>query len=153
MARSRVELFEQIRRDRRVEGLSIHQLSQRFGVHRRTVRQALSSALPPPRKQYAPRPHPAIDEYAQVIDGWLIGDREVPRKQRHTARWVWQRLVAEYGATCSEVTVSRYVAGRKRELELARVEVSVPQTHLAGAEAEVDFGVGMSTPSGPTVMA
>ena len=45
--------------------------------------------------------------YAAVIDGWLLADRDVPRKQRHTARRVWQRLVAEHGATVAEVTVSR----------------------------------------------
>jgi hypothetical protein len=50
---------------------------------------------------------------------------------------VWQRLVAEHGATVSEVTVSRYVALRRVELGLDSVEVSVPQTHAPGAEAEV----------------
>ena len=140
MARSRVELFEQIRKDRRAGGASIRELADRHRVHRRTVRQALESAVPPPRKPYPQRPRPAIDGYADVIDAWLAADREVPRKQRHTARRVWQRLVAEHGATCSEVTVSRYVAHRRAELGLDRVEVAVPQTHLAGAEAEVDFG-------------
>jgi hypothetical protein len=75
-----------------------------------------------------------------VIDGWLLADTDVPRKQRHTARRVWQRLVAEHGAALSEVTVSRYVARRRGDLGLDRAEVSVPQAHLAGAEAEVDFG-------------
>jgi transposase len=140
VARSRVELFEGIRRDRRVEGLSIRELAERHRVHRRPVRQALASAMPPPRKEYPPRPHPAIDSYAELIDAWLLADREVPKKQRHTARRVWQRLVAEHGATCSEVTVSRYVARRRRELGLITVEVAVPQTHPPGAEAEVDFG-------------
>jgi hypothetical protein len=91
MARSRVELFEQIRRDRRVEDLSIRELADRHHVHRRTVRDALENAVPPPRKGY---PRPAIDPYVEVIDAWLLADREVPRKQRHTARRVWQRLVA-----------------------------------------------------------
>jgi transposase len=140
VARSRVELFEQIRKDRRVEGTSIRELAGRHHVHRRTVRQALDSAVPPPRKVYPQRRRPAIDAYALVIDGWLLADRQVPRKQRHTARRVWQRLVAEHGATLSEVTVSRYVARRKAELGLDRVEVSVPQAHPPGAEAEVDFG-------------
>jgi hypothetical protein len=108
--RSRVELFEQIRRDRRIEGLSIRELAERHSVHRRTVRQALASPLPPPRKQYPLRPRPAIEAYVEIVDGWLVADREVPKKQRHTARRIWQRLVAEHGATCSEVTVSRYVA-------------------------------------------
>jgi len=140
VARSRVELFEQIRKDSRAEGASIRELADRHHVHRRTVRQALASAVPPPRKAYPPRPRPAIDAYAPVIDGWLLADKDAPRKQRHTARRVWQRLVAEHGATLSEVTVSRYVARRRTELGLDRAEVSVPQAHLPGAEAEVDFG-------------
>lgn len=140
MARSRVELFEQIRRDRRVEELSIRELAERHSVHRRTVRQALASAVPPSRKGYARRSRPATDPYVEVVDGWLLADREVPVKQRHTARRIWQRLVAEHGATLAEVTVSRYVARRRVELGLDRIEVAVPQTHPAGAEAEVDFG-------------
>jgi DNA-binding transcriptional regulator YhcF (GntR family) len=49
VARSRMEIFEQIRRDRRLEGVSIRELAERHRVHRRTVRQALVSAVPPPR--------------------------------------------------------------------------------------------------------
>jgi transposase len=135
-----VELFELITKDRRIEGTSIRELAGRHHVHRRTVRQALESAVPPPRRPYAQRPRPAIDAYAAVIDAWMLADKDVPRKQRHTARRVWQRLAAEHGATCSEVTVSRYVARRRAELGLDRVEVSVPQSHVPGAEAEADFG-------------
>jgi transcriptional regulator with XRE-family HTH domain len=50
---SRVELFEQIRRDREREGLSIRALAERHGVHRRAVRQALASALPPAKRRPA----------------------------------------------------------------------------------------------------
>jgi transposase len=140
VARSRVELFEQIRKDRQVEGSSIRELADRHRVHRRTVRQALDSAVPPPRRVYPQRPRPAVDAYAAVIDLWLITDKQVPRKQRHTARRIWQRLVAEHGAALSEVTVSRYVARRRAELGLDHIDVAVPQAHLPGAEAEVDFG-------------
>src|SRR5271168_2048177 len=129
MARSRVELFEQIRRDWRAGESSIRELADRHHVHRRTVRQALASAVPPSRKTYSPRPRPAIGQYAVVIDEWLVADRDVPPKQRHTARRVWQRLVAEQGAGLAEVTVSRYVARRRAELGLDRIEVMVPQAH------------------------
>ena len=78
MARSRVELFEQIRRDWRAGGSSIRELAVRQNVHRRTVRQALASAVPPLRKAYPPRPRPAIGPYAAVIDEWLLADRDVP---------------------------------------------------------------------------
>ena len=45
---SRVQLFADIRHDARVDGLSIRELARKHGVHRRTVRQALASAEPPP---------------------------------------------------------------------------------------------------------
>jgi hypothetical protein len=82
MARSRVELLEQIRRDWRAGGVSVRELAVRHHVHRRTVRQALASAVPPPRKAYPPRPRPALGRSTQVIDEWLLADRDVPRKQR-----------------------------------------------------------------------
>jgi transposase len=149
--RSRVELFEQIRRDRRLEQLSVRELADRHGVHRRTVRQALAAAVPPPRKTYPPRSRPAIEPWVLVIDGWLLADKDAPKKQRHTARRVWQRLVAEHQATLAEVTVSRYVARRRIELGLDQREVSIPQTHLAGAEAEVDFGEFYATIAGAVI--
>src|ERR1700722_10274410 len=140
MARSRVELFEQIRRDWRAGGASVRELAVRHHVHRRTVRQGLARAVALPREGYPPRPRPAIGPYEAIIDAWLLADREVPRKQRHTARRVWQRLVAEHGASGAEVTVSRYVARRRAELGLDKMQVMVPQAHAPGAEAEVDFG-------------
>jgi len=150
--RSRVEVFEEIRRDARLEpSVSVRQLAKRHGVHRRAVRQALASPVPPPRKPYPHRSRPAIDPWVEVIDGWLIGDQGVPRKQRHTARRVWQRLVAEHGAALSEVTVSRYVARRRVELGLATKDVFVSQVHPPGAEAEVDFGEFDTTIAGSTI--
>src|SRR5438046_1626074 len=85
---SRVELFEQIRREREREGLSIRELARRHGVHRRAVRQALAAALPPPRKRPEGRPAPKLGPYRPLIDEWLLADREAPRKQRHTAKRV-----------------------------------------------------------------
>jgi hypothetical protein len=145
MVRSRVELFEEIRR---IGERSIRELSEAHHGHRRTVRQALASAVPPPRKVYPRRPRPAIGAYGEVIDSWLLTDRKVPRKQRHTARRVWQRLVAEHGASVAEVTVSRYVARRRVEIGLDKVVVVVAQTHPPGTEGEVDFGEFYATIGG-----
>ena len=66
--RSRVELFENIRKDWRLDEPSIRELAERHKVHRRTIRQALADAVPPPRKVYPVRPRPAIDEWVAVID-------------------------------------------------------------------------------------
>lgn len=138
----RVELFERIRRDHRLEGLSIRGLADRHGVHRRTVRQALASATPPARKTPA-RVSPRLEPFKQHIDGMLRADLDAPRKQRHTARRVLARLVDEHAATeVSYSTVRDYVARRRPEIvvEAGRaVEGFVPQTHEPGAEAEVDF--------------
>ncbi len=94
---SRVELFATIRRDARVEGLSVRELARRHGVHRRTVRQALEAADPPPRK---PRvsPAPRLDPFKAAIDEMLRVDLEAPRKQRHTARRILARLAEEHEA-------------------------------------------------------
>lgn len=138
--RSRVRLYEQIRRARaQDESVAIRELSRRFEVHRRDVRAALASALPPARKVVV-RPAPKMDAWKPIVDGWLAADGEAPRKQRHTARRVWQRLVSEHDAQIGESTVRRYVARVRAAQELPLAEVKVPQTHPLGAEAEVDFG-------------
>ena len=137
---SRVEQFEQIRRDRDREGLSIRALAERHGVHRRAVRQALLSPLPPAKRAPVSRPAPKLGPLRAVIDGWLEADRAAPRKQRHTAKRIHRRLVDEYGAEVAEVTVRQYVRARKRELGWPVSEVFVPQAHAPGMEAEVDWG-------------
>jgi transcriptional regulator with XRE-family HTH domain len=134
-----VEQFERIRRDRRDEGLSIRELAERHRVHRRTVRAALEDATPAPRRSPV-RVSPAVGRYEVLVRGWLVADADAPRKQRHTARRVWQRLVAEEGAVVGESTVRRLVARLRVELGTGRVVVTIVQTHPAGVEAEVDFG-------------
>jgi transposase len=136
---SRVELYERIRRDSREEGLSVRALAARHHVHRRNVREALASARPPDRRSPV-RESTALGPWTQIIRGWLAADRQAPRKQRHTARRVWQRLVAEYGADVAESTVRAYVALVNFELDNTLGLVTVPQTHGPGEEAEVDFG-------------
>jgi transposase len=135
-----VEQFEQIRRDREREGLSIRALAARHGVHRRAVRQALESAVPPAKRSPVSRPAPKLGEYRAIIDAWLIADREAPRTQRHTAKRIHQRLVDEHGAAVAEVTVRQYVRTRKRQLGWPARDVFVPQHHEPGAAAEVDWG-------------
>ena len=139
--RSRVDLFEEIRRARRDDpDVSVRELARRFEIHRRTVRDALVSPVPPERKRYPPRAAPVLDEWKPIIDRWLIEDRDAPRKQRHTARRIWQRLTDEHGAVVGESTVRAYVAAVKRDLPAVIADVKVPQAYALGSEAEVDFG-------------
>lgn len=143
MARSRVELFEAIRRDHRRDDLSIRALADRHGVHRRTVRLALENAVPPDRK-IPVRPAPKLEPAKALIDAMLTVDLTAPRKQRHTARRVLARLVDEHGMTDLTYSAVRdYVAKRRPQIWAAAgkatEEAFVPQTHEPGAEAEVDF--------------
>lgn len=140
---SRVEQFAVIRRDERVEGLSIRELAERHHVHRRTVRQALTNALPPERKTPV-RVSRRLEAFKPVIDVMLRADLDAPRKQRHTARRVLARLVDEHQAVeVSYSTVRDYIARRRPQIAIEAGRVSadgfVPQTHPAGAEGEVDF--------------
>ena len=134
---SRVKLFETIRREHR-DGASIRGLADDHQVHRRTVRQAINDAVPPARKT-PEREAPVLGPWKDIIRVWLTDDLEVPRKQRHTAHRVWERLVCEHGAQVGESTVRRFVARVKKDL-VGTPQVAVPQTHELGAEAEVDFG-------------
>lgn len=142
--RSTVDLFATIRRDARVEGLSVRELARRHAVHRRTVRAALESAEPPPRKVQI-RVAPRLAPFKEVIDQMLRVDLDAPKKQRHTATRILARLAEEHGATeLAYSTVRDYVRIRRVEIEIAagrrRVDAFIPQGHAPGAEAEVDFG-------------
>ncbi|MFI1436663.1 hypothetical protein [Streptomyces lydicus] len=109
----------------------------------RTVRKALDSAWPEPRKKLPPRAS-ALDPLKPVIDEILRSDLDAPRKQRYTVTRIFHRLVEEHEADVSYGMVRYYVAGRKPEILVesgkAPLEAFVPQTHQPGHEAEVDFG-------------
>jgi len=139
-----VELFAAIRRDARREELSIRALADRHGVHRRTVRAALASAMPAPRKPRVAQA-PKLDPVKPLIDKMLTADLYAPRKQRHTARRIHTRLLDEHGVEgLSYPTVRDYVRRRRPQIAAANgksvAPAFVPQTHLPAAEAEVDFG-------------
>jgi transposase len=137
-------LFAAIRRDARREELSIRALAERHGVHRRTVRAALSSAVPMPRKARVAQA-PKLDPVKALIDEMLSADLYAPRKQRHTARRIHSRLLDEYDATgLTYSTVRDYVRRRRPQIAAANgkgvEQAYVVQSHLPAAEAEVDFG-------------
>jgi len=132
-------MFERIRRDSRDEGLSIRALADKYEVHRRTVRQALAAATPPERKVPV-RQSPVLGQHELQVRTWLTEDLRAPRKQRHTARRVWQRLAEEHGAQLAESTVRALVAQIRQEQAVSARLVPIGQEHPAGEEAEVDFG-------------
>jgi len=110
----------------------------------------LGSSVPPARKRPVGRPAPVMGPYRALVDSWLEADRDAPRKQRHTAHRVWERLVLEHGARVAERTVRQYVHDRRRAMGEAG-EVFVPQHHAPGAEGEVDWGEATAVIAGQAV--
>jgi transposase len=134
-----VELFEQIRREYEFGVGTIQGVARQFGVHRRLVREAVQTAVP--REKVAPaRARPRLEPVAAFIDEILEADRQAPRKQRHTAHRIHERLRQErVEHRIAESTVRRYVRERKAALGLLRRETFVPQSYAWGSEAQVDW--------------
>jgi transposase len=134
-----VELYEEIRREYEFGVGTIKGVARKLKVHRRMVREAIENAMPPMRKKVNQR-RSKIAAYAAVIDGILEQDRRAPRKQRHTAHRIWERLRAEVaGFDVCERSVRQYVQKRRHELGLETRETYVPQSYALGAEAQVDW--------------
>ena len=145
MGSKRVELFAAIRFDWQRHQMSIRSLARKYDVHRRTVRQAIASPLPPGRKVPV-RAAPVREAVVGWIDEMLHEDLAAPAKQRHTAKRIFERLRDEHDARVSYSTVAKYVHRARAEItaaaaraEAASVVGFVPQAKQPGAEAEVDF--------------
>jgi len=82
-----------------------------------------------------------------VIAAWLVADREVPRKQRRTARRIWLRLMTEHGARLAEVTVSEYVVTRRVEPGIADREVSGAPSSPTPGSSPRSWTASPSTPT------
>ena len=134
-----MELFEQIRREFEFGVGTISGVSRKLGVHRRMVREALSSAVPAESKPQQRRLR-KLEAASAFIDRVLTEDLQAPPKQRHTARRIWQRLCAEVpGFSVGERSVRGYVSRRRQRLGLLQREVFVPQSYEWGVEAQCDW--------------
>ena len=118
-----------------VEGKSIREVSREFGLHRDTVRKMLAYSVPPGYRRQTPPRRPTLDPYTGVINRILEGDLRRPRKQRHTAKRIFERLRDEYGFDGVYTTVKDYVRESRRQTR----EMFVPLSHAPG-HAQCDFG-------------
>ena len=134
-----MELFETIRREYEFGVGTIKGVARKLGIHRRMVREALADAVPKERKsveRVRPRLAPAIP----FIDAILESDVRAPRKQRHTARRIYNRIRAEKPEIeVAEGTVRAYVREKKLKIGLIHRETFVPQSYGWGQEGQVDW--------------
>jgi transposase len=133
-----VDDYELIRRKHLVDGMSQRAIARELGHARNTVAKAVANPIPPGYRLSAPRPKPVIDPVRPIIDAWLEEDRGKPRKQRHTAQRIYERLRDEHNFAGDPTTVRRYVREARRRTK----EVFMPLAFEPGEEAQVDWHDG-----------
>ena len=130
-----MELYRKVRLACR-DGMSERAAARHFGVSRESVKKMLAFSVPPGYRRTAPVRRPKLDGFTGLIDEWLRGDRkEDRRKQRHTAKRIFERLRDEHGFTGGYTIVKDYVREHRRR----RREMYVPLVHPPG-HAQADFG-------------
>ncbi len=79
-----------------------------------------------------------MDAYKHIVDTWLSEDQLIPKKQRHTAKAIFNSLCEEHKFTGGYRTVCTYVEKKKKHMKLEAVDAYTRLEHLKG-EAQVDF--------------
>ncbi len=132
------------RRDR--QGVPHARIARELGVDRGTVAKYARQEDCSPRPRKDRRYGRKTDAFEHVIDRWLEADRMMPRKQRHTAKRVYDRLVAEHGFDGSYSGVRRYVKAWRE----ANREASDGYLRLEWDPGvmQVDFGVALADVAG-----
>jgi transposase len=130
-----MDRWTEIRKKILVEGVSKRQVMEEEGLHWETLKKILENSQPPGYRMKQERPCPKTGPYLGRIEQILKDDKQVHRKQRHTAKRIFERLRDEDGYTGGYGQVKRAV----RKLKQRQGEVFVPLIHRPG-EAQVDFG-------------
>ncbi|SHL06079.1 IS21 family transposase [Desulforamulus aeronauticus] len=128
--------IEYIRKKHFIEGWSIRKISRNLDIARQTVRKALQSSETPKYNLSKAKSCPVMDPYKDIIREWLEFDKTQPKKQRHTARRIFNRLCDEYDFTGSESSVRSFV----RQVKDIIKEAFVPLSADWGEQAQVDWG-------------
>ena len=138
--------WAEIRKRVLIGGESKRAILRETGMNWRTLEKILAHSEPPGYRQSRPRKKPMIGPHIKRIEQWLEEDRQLPKKQRHTAKRIWERLQQEEGYKGGYTSVKDLV----RELRQTRQEVFVPLKHVPG-QAQVDFGHALARITAPSV--
>ncbi len=130
-----VELYGRVRHAVQIEGISARAAAERFGINPRTVAKMLKFSVPPGYVRTKPPFRPKLDPFTGVIDAIMASDKDRPKKQRHTAKRIFERLRDEQDFTGGMTIVKDYVAGWRQRTQ----EMFVPLVHPPG-HAQADFG-------------
>src|SRR6188472_4460012 len=123
-----VELYGRVRYAVQIEGLSRRAAARQFGIDPRTVAKMLAFSVPPGYRRSRPPARPKLDPFIGIIDLILLEDEGRPRKQRHTAKRIFERLRDEHGYRGGITAVKDAV----RDWRQRHAEVFVPLAHPPG---------------------
>ena len=129
-----MELWSEVRRRVLTGEISKRAACREYNIHWRTLPKMLQHSEPPGYRREKARPS-KLDAFLPVIEEILTSDRKVHRKQRHTAKRIFERLRDEHDYDGGETIVKDAV----RALKLQSREVFLPLSHRPG-EAQVDYG-------------
>ncbi len=137
-----MDWWTKIRMEVSREESSKREVLRREGISWATLKKILAYSEPPGYRLQEPRPKPKIGSYLERIAQILEEDKALPKKQRHTAKRIYERL-QERGYRGKYTQVKAAV----RELLRVKQEVFMPLVHRVG-EAQVDFGYALAKVSG-----
>ena len=130
-----VDIYNRVRRACLKDGMSAREAARYFNKDRKTIAKMLEHALPPGYRRVELPKRPTLDAYVDIIDEILRTDKALIKKERHTAKCIFERLRDEHGYAGSLTTVTYYVREQKQRTK----EVFIPLSHRPG-HAQVDFG-------------
>lgn len=131
-----VETYKQIRK-MRLQGMSQRQIAASLQISRNTVKKYWDGdSVPWERKAYSREPSVLTEEVMAFVRNCLEEDAHSPKKQHHTAKRIYDRLVEELGFTGGETTVRRLVSQLRENPQEAFVPLAFPP----GDAIQIDFG-------------
>jgi len=116
---------------------SKREVLRREGIHWETLQKIIEYPEPPGYRMQQCRSKPKIGPYLERIARIIEADQDLPKKQRHTATRIYERL-KEMGYEGKYTQVKQAV----KEIKRLRREVFMPLVHRPG-EAQVDFGYAL----------
>lgn len=133
-----VDEKELIRRAYLLDGQSKRQIAKERKHSRNSIAAVVADPQTARYRLTQPRAAPVMDAVKAIVNAWLVADQTAPRKQRHTAHRIFERLVTEQSFQGKESTVRRYVRLRRAEIELP--EAFLLLEYSPGLDAQCDFG-------------
>jgi len=130
-----MEKWVEIRRKVLANEASKRAICREYNLHWDTLQRILTYPEPPKYEQKRPRKKPKIGDFVPIIHEILKSDQQVHRKQRHTAKRIFDRLQGEHGYEGGCTGVKDVVRAWKQQHK----EVFLPLSHPPG-EGQVDFG-------------